>query len=406
MAINDIKDYKDFINYKPEIIKAINDIKKNIQNPFNINDSEENDKKSKISSILGLQFDYDSLINENDIKFFSDYEEKNTLIKNKIDSYIINNKNRDINNNTKIKSKLNKNNLKEEEKININKNKYVDNPNNLNKPLKNTEYLGNKNDKLLTKFNSFNHTNKKSIFKSKLYNTRYLHNKEKNKNKKNIFEEEEKKEKEKIDIISEIIIKMNNDNYIYDALLRLFGNNLPNKLISNKVSDDLVEAVKNAIKEMERISKKNNNKKINDKIDKLYKERIQSLKRKSKIKKKIIKNNNINSNIPKNIKKNVNIIKRYKSFNLYKFNEPYQEFDFKRSLREQSPTNICFRTNTNFNNDIIKSISKEKHKNAKKGNNSPFKMSYNQKPFISATCGYGKYFDEPLQKGGLSKLNF
>jgi hypothetical protein len=84
MVINDIKNYNDFINYKSEIIKAINDIKNTIQITPNNNDSEENNKTSRISSILGLQFDYDSLINENDIKFFSDYEEKNNNIKNKI----------------------------------------------------------------------------------------------------------------------------------------------------------------------------------------------------------------------------------------------------------------------------------------------------------------------------------
>ncbi len=39
-----------------------------------------------------------------------------------------------------------------------------------------------------------------------------------------------------------------------------------------------------------------------------------------------------------------------------------------------------------------------------KRKNSSFKISFNQKPFISATCGYGKYFDESLQKGGYSKL--
>ena len=114
MAINDIKDYKDFINYKFEIIKAINDIKYYIANPIkNINDSGE--KKLKISSILGLQFDYDSLINENDIKFFSDYEDKTNKIKNKINSYFRNN------NDIKIISNIN-NNLTKNLNIQTNKN--------------------------------------------------------------------------------------------------------------------------------------------------------------------------------------------------------------------------------------------------------------------------------------------
>ena len=32
-------------------------------------------------------------------------------------------------------------------------------------------------------------------------------------------------------------------------------------------------------------------------------------------------------------------------------------------------------------------------------------MPIKKKPFVSATCNYGKYFDEPLQNGGESKLS-
>ena len=69
---------------------TVNDIKNIIQRKIKINENEtiENveGEKSKISSILGLQFDYDPLINDEDAKFFSDYEEKNNdkNIKNRI----------------------------------------------------------------------------------------------------------------------------------------------------------------------------------------------------------------------------------------------------------------------------------------------------------------------------------
>ena len=90
ISLGDIKDYQDFMKYKPELFKAINDIKNIIQRKIKINENEtiENGEgeKSKISSILGLQFDYDPLINDEDAKFFSDYEEKNNdkNIKNRI----------------------------------------------------------------------------------------------------------------------------------------------------------------------------------------------------------------------------------------------------------------------------------------------------------------------------------
>ena len=379
MAINDIKDYKDFINYKSEIIKAIEDIKNTIQKPLNINDLEESKTKSKISSILGLQFDYDSLINENDIKFFSDYEEKNKTVKNTIDNYFKNNK-------TIIyKKKSFKNPLIKKNNNNSQKN-----------GITLSGDLTNKNN-ILKNFNSTKDLNSKKSNKNKLFNIRYLHNKEKNKNKIDIFEDE--KQKEKMDIISEIIIKINNEDYIYDTLTKLFGNNLTDKLLSNKVSDDLVEAVQNTIKEIERIHKKN----LIDKKEKAFREKYENIKRnKNKF--------NINNNNPNNLKQNLINLKKHKSTNNFKYSEPYQEFDFINSLRDQKPKQKKYnniRIDTKFYEDGFNDFSKTgKLKTNKNENDSPFRMTYNQRPFISATCTYGKYFDEPLQKGGISKLDF
>ena len=42
-------------------------------------------------------------------------------------------------------------------------------------------------------------------------------------------------------------------------------------------------------------------------------------------------------------------------------------------------------------------------KNIVKNNNN--NSSKKEKPFINATCAYGNYFDPPLQKGGISKLD-
>jgi hypothetical protein len=57
-----------------------------------------------------------------------------------------------------------------------------------------------------------------------------------------------------------------------------------------------------------------------------------------------------------------------------------------------------------MNNEKSNSKNKDSKCNTKR-TNSPKGKKYHQKPFISATCGYGKYFDEPLQKGGISKLD-
>lgn len=429
MAINDIKDYKDFINYKSELIKAINDIKNSIQNQNIINDSDENDKKSKISSILGLQFDYDSLINENDIKFFSDYEEKTNKVKNKINSYFNqnkkislekNNKKKLDNNNKKINSKNNKkpnsevNNItyiqnnNNQIKPDTNDNKNIYNP---DKTLNCTESLRNKN-KLLNKYKNehnknINHSNKnknnnlnQNTNKNKLFYTRYLHNKQKIKNKiENFFIE--KKQQERIDLIAEIIMKLNSNEYIYDILVKLYGNNITDKLLSNEVSDDLVEAVQNTISEIEKLNGKynENNNNLNQIIDKREQKNIDIPK--NKIKKEL----NFNFYEPHLEKKIIKRPKRYHSSMKFKYSEPYQEYNFKNSLRFETTKNYY---NNTYNNDrVIKSDSRnQRSKSNKKRMDSPNNKRLHQKPFISATCSYGKYFDEPLQKGGISKLEY
>jgi hypothetical protein len=62
LALNQIKNFQDFINYKQELIKAINDIKDSVQIKNNGGDSNENKIISKISSNLGLKYDYNSIM--------------------------------------------------------------------------------------------------------------------------------------------------------------------------------------------------------------------------------------------------------------------------------------------------------------------------------------------------------
>ena len=388
ISLDDIKDFQDFIKYKPELIKAINDIKnivqKNIQINENYNIENGEGEKSKISSILGLQFDYDPLINEEDAKFFSDYEKKNNdkKIKNRIKNQIIAKK---INND------------------NNNKNKSLYNPDNV---LNCTESLRIKNQILnRKKYNNVN--NVINNLKKNITNNKDLisnNNEKQNENKiRKYFDKE--KQKEKIDAITEVIIKLNNKDYLYNILTKLFGDNLSDKLLSNQVSDEFLESVQNAIFEIEKINekyKKINN--INEKIEKLYKEKLGIMT--NQIKKEEIKDLNINykhSNDQQNFFYRPKIHKN-NSYNEFKYSEPYQEFNFKKSLRNQTPKTyykIQKRENS-FNQSKINS--KNKNNNSKFSDTSKGIISH-KKPFISATCGYGKFFDEPLQNGGESKLN-
>ena len=361
MAINDIKNFQDFINYKQELIKAINDIKNSLLHKIEINDSDENDKKSKISSILGLQFDYDSLLDEKDVKFFSEYENKNKnkKVKNIISSYL----NTTGNINDKCKPQK--------------KNMNISN-------IKNSVVLRNKSGLYNPK--TFN----KKSYRSKMFRTHYSPINPKIKIEKKF---EEKKQNSKIDKIAEIILKMKNEDYIYDIIVKLFGNGVTDQLLSKSASEELVDQVQNVLKEIEKFQKNEKNKNYN--IKKMNK---------INLKKRSTKDLNIN-NIKNDKMKNMVVIpKRFKSSQKFKYSDPYQEFNFKKSLRFQTPNTFYKNNNTSMNNEKSTSKNKDSKCNTKRMNSPKVKTNH-QKPFISATCGYGKYFDEPLQKGGISKLD-
>ena len=374
ISLDDIKDFQDFIKYKPELMKAINDIKNIIQNKTQLNKNEtiENAEaeKSKISSILGLQFDYDPLINEDDAKFFSEYDENNNdkKIKN-----IYGNK-------TKNKIVL--------KKINHENKKSLYNPDII---LNCTESLRNKNIFL----NKTKYENSKiNDFKKNLKRNKRIKKAENAQNKIRKYLDENN-QKQKIDLIADIIMKINSKDYLYKILSKLFGDDLSDKLLSNQISDELLDSVQNAIFEIEKINekyKKINN--INEKIEKLYQEKQGIMKNVS------TKNENENIKInykygeeqndffyrPNHYKTNIK--------NKFKYSEPYQEFNFKKSLRNQTPKTF-YKIHARDNSiDQSKILSKNKRSNSR-----------TKKPFISATCNYGKYFDEPLQNGGESKLN-
>ena len=353
IALDNISNYNEFIEYKEEIRKAILDIKNSIINITNNNSNQinskelqfeesysnlnsnkniDNDSSSFLSSMLGLKFNYEPYFNEKNIRSLTQNEPPNlnnnsNLIKNNF----INNSN-DINNNNNISYyKSLRKNLKPYNIINTNYNNFDYN-----------------NNQIYNKNENINNDNKDIINNRKI-----------------------KKRKNKINLITDIIMKINNEEYVYTILTKLYGEDLTDKLMSNNVDDDLLEAIQNSIKEIESLKQKNDfNNKNNKKINKTFNEdneekpkifpleKLMSTKHKNGLKKS-------NSTHKNNNKKNINV---------------YKEFNFAKSLRKNG-----IKKNLKKNNEI-NTIEKEK-------------------PFINATSPYGNYFDAPLQKGGLSKLS-
>ena len=377
LALNQIKNFQDFINYKQELIKAINDIKDSVQIKNNGGGSNENKIISKISSNLGLKYDYNSIIpnteeKDDDAKFYRNE------FKNIIKSYS------KINNMAFYSINPNEN---ENEEIIPNSETILYNP---DKVLNCTESLRSKLSRM--KYD-------------KLYATKKIRNRFRNKNRiKRYFEEI--KQKEKIDTIAEIIMKINKEKYIHDILIKLFGDNISDKLLYNKVSDDFINEVQAAIIEIEQLKNdsnrnKNENENENEKENIIEKPNIiQQKKYQIPILKRSNTKKDLNINCYKSYEKKLMNLKpkRFQS-NKFKYAEPYQQFDFKDSLRNKSPS--VKNKNNSINNE---SEIRRKFRSSKKLMNNSIGLQINQKPFINATCSYGKYFDEPLQKGGVSKL--
>ena len=167
-------------------------------------------------------------------------------------------------------------------------------------------------------------------------------------------------------------MKLNSEDYYKDILTKLFGEDLSDKLMSSEVSDEFVDAVEESIKEIEELTKKDNLKEILN--QEKNKEKINSEEMEEEPRK--FPDNEI-------IRPNLKVkYKSYKKNNKVKKNI-YQEFDFKKNLRKEQK----FGTYT---------------KNRKRSCNNSVKK---EKPFVSATSIYGRYFDPPLQKGGISKLD-
>ena len=376
LALNQIKNFQDFINYKQELIKAINDIKDSVQIKNNGSDSNENKIISKISSNLGLKYDYNSIMPNTEERdgAKTDHNELKDIMK----SYS------KINNMAFYSINPNEN---ENEEIIPNSETILYNP---DKVLNCTESLRSKLSR---------------IKYDKLYATKKIRNRFRNKNRiKKYFEEI--RQKEKIDTIAEIIMKINKEKYIHDILIKLFGDNISDKLLYNRVSDEFINEVQNAIIEIEQLENdsnrnKNENEKENEKENIIEKSNIiQQKKYQIPILKRSNTKKDLNINCYKSYDKKVMNLKpkRFQS-NKFKYSEPYQEFNFKDSLRNKSPNGKNSNNSINNESDI-----KRKLRSSKNLMNSSIGISNNQKPFINATCSYGKYFDEPLQKGGVSKL--
>ena len=351
VALNNIQTYEDFLEYKEEIVKATYDIRnsitnimemKKLNNNSNNQTSSNNASSSNISSMLGLKFNYDAYL-------------QNFQLNNINENYVNNNINNEISDIGKIIS---------------------NNQNKSNNSQKNMGLLSFKdeNNNFISTSNEENIINNSIRNKIKIANNYKMENENNNNidinslvqesgNNRNVYNKSNKKlstnKKEKLSLIADIVMKINSEDYFYEILTKLFGDDLTDKLMSSDVDDKLLEDVQNSIKEIEELKKKdemNNNK----------------------------DNNNINNNVNDN------------NFNDNQINNEEVEDQPKRfPIEEIMNKNVIIKPG--YSQDYG---GKGNKKNIVKNNSGK-----KEKPFINATKPYGNYFDPPLQKGGKSKLD-
>ena len=377
MALNNIKNYNEFIEYKEEIEKAVYDIRNSItdiinqknDNKPNLNNTNgSNTNKSSISEMLGLKFNYDAYLNDfninntNQINGNTNYNNQNNIS----DNYE-NEENGNFNNDNLEENNINNENINNKKNIGLmsfkDENIGFEPPQNrddniiYNKSIRNKFKISHNNKDNREK-NQVNKQKEKPKDIIKKDQTNITQNKNKN--------QSTSYKKDKLSLIADIIMKINSEDEYYAILTKLFGNDLTDKLMSSDVSDELLEAVQHSIKEIDELKKKDNlNKEQNQKKEEINQEEIEEEPRKFPVYE--IMGPNIKEKNNKKFSKESNNV--------------YQEFDFQKNLRKNE-------------NSEGKKLKNKINNNGKK-----------EKPFISATSVYGNYFDPPLQKGGISKLD-
>ena len=219
-VINNISNLIEFQNSKPEILKALNDIKNttinliNEKQKKNFNQDLQNNYTNPYCENLELKFNYIPYLN-------------NDLINNNISNLIYNDDN-------------------------INQNYHFQNINCYNNP----------NYKIKNNFNTINsNVSLKNNFKQNLHNNNIYNNYILNKD---LKYNELKEKKLTLSKVTDLVMKINNDNGIYEILIKLFGEDLIDKIILNN-NDKFINEVKEAMNKIEDLRKKDEEIKINEK---------------------------------------------------------------------------------------------------------------------------------------------
>jgi hypothetical protein len=364
-ALNDIHSYDMFVKYVNHMKQAINDVKDSFQYINELAkqcmcyecesgcgcDGNVNEFTSKS---LGLRYNYDAYIN----KMFSQNENGNLKSCNLPPC--------SLNNNDKVYSNVNNEMMIQP----LNKSK--DDKRNL------SEYL------------PINNNSNNDIY--------------------NIKQTVSNPKKQKVSKVTDIIIKINSDQELYDLLSQLFGDNIIEKLTSTNIDNIFIENIEKTIQEIERL-RLNDNNNIEQQQNQNQNQN-QQLQIKQPLRSKLLQieeSNNLfyeSPNYPKPTYKNDETTNTFTYSDELLSRTGLLPKQHHSSYNQEQLTK--YHSNTKPNNPKHQrtsskhSINKDKQNNSNNNNNN---TKYpHPKLFINYTSQYGNYFDTPLQHGGLSKI--
>lgn len=398
-ALNDIQTYEYFLQYKPQIQLAMKDIKDSLQYIYELSNKQQNNQQTKTISTVQQE-------NKNQMEFTS----KSLGLKYNYDPYLTkmfpgNNNSYKIDNtnyNTGLAYEYDLSHKPSNYKF-IPKNEQI---NSFDNNYKGNSYLTQTSQIPCLKGNELNYNNKSNVIlndnkvnpiNQPKINENILHNKQTQfiqPSHPNIPHSKKKK----VSRVTDLVMKINSDQELYDLTIQLFGDNILDRLMSPNVEIAFIENIEKTIEEIERLrandtdelNNNNNNNPLND-------NKPQPIQIKNSLRNQISKTQK---------KENTPTTKQIQD---EETTQAYvDELLVKSGLLDKYPkTPQGIDSNFPVRNDKIQSKSKKHIKRSNfSGNNSRSNSEiYNHpKIFMNYMSQYGQYFDSSLQHGGMSKL--
>ena len=215
--------------------------------------------------------------------------------------------------------------------------------------------------------------------------------------------------KQKVSKVTDIIIKINSDQELYDLLSQLFGDNIIEKLTSTNIDNIFIENIEKTIQEIERLRLNDNN---NIEQQQQNQTQNQQLQIKQPLRSKLLQieeSNNLFYESPTHPKPTH---KNDETTNTFTYSDEllsrtgllpkqhHSSYNNEQQTKSHSTTKQNPKHQRTSSKHSINKDNKDKQHNL---NNNNTKYPH-PKLFINYTSQYGNYFDTPLQRGGLSKI--